>query len=385
MPLRLMQRAHQVAGLVQRIGVRKQQPRPARLLRAEPAGVGLAGKGPRRRAQIERRRLQHANSIVPCRGLQRQLARLVGRGVIHHDQLPVAAQQEELITLRQQRARQPGRFSSSFRAGMITESCTALSRRMHSLPPAAAGSSSTGSPRMGLYFFPAPAELGLSSTASYYRKRCNLSVPIRRFLLAAATAAWPPAATAAVHPGQLDKPAPVFAINDGQHSVDLSKLRGHVVLLNFWATWCGPCIQELPSLELMQQELPQVQVVAIDSSDTLDGYQGFLSRRPVQLLTIFDPKPTPTSNALYGTFAYPGDLRHRQERRGAAQVHRPAGVDQPGDRRLPDQAGLLRLANAAGKIISMTQLDVMYRYGARRPRPPPAPWAACARSTASAA
>ena len=128
---------------------------------------------------------------------------------------------------------------------------------------------------------------------------------IRRFLLAAAIGCVASGCDRGSHPGQLDKPAPVFAINDGQHSVDLSKLRGHVVLLNFWATWCGPCIEELPSLELMQQELPQVQVVAIDSSDSLDAYHDFLSHRPVRLLTIFDPKPAPTSNALYGTFAYP--------------------------------------------------------------------------------
>ena len=128
---------------------------------------------------------------------------------------------------------------------------------------------------------------------------------IRRFLLTAALGCMAVGCDRGSHPGQLDKPAPVFAINDGQHSVDLSRLRGHVVLLNFWATWCGPCIQELPSLELMQQELPQVEVVAIDSSDSLDGYQGFLARRPVQLLTVFDAKTAPTSNALYGTFAYP--------------------------------------------------------------------------------
>ena len=128
---------------------------------------------------------------------------------------------------------------------------------------------------------------------------------IRRFFLAAALGCVAVGCDRGSHPGQIDKPAPVFAINDGQHSVDLSRLRGHVVLLNFWATWCGPCIEELPSLELMQQELPQVQVVAIDSSDTLDGYQTFLARRPVQLLTVFDAKPAPTSNALYGTFAYP--------------------------------------------------------------------------------
>jgi len=132
------------------------------------------------------------------------------------------------------------------------------------------------------------------------------SVPIQLlFVVAAATACAPVGCDRGDHPGQLDKPAPVFAISDGQHSVDLAKLRGHVVLVNFWATWCAPCIEELPSLELMQQELPQVQVVAIDSLDSLSSYQSFLARRPVHLLTVFDAKPTPLSSSLYGTVAYP--------------------------------------------------------------------------------
>jgi cytochrome c biogenesis protein CcmG, thiol:disulfide interchange protein DsbE len=104
-------------------------------------------------------------------------------------------------------------------------------------------------------------------------------------------------------PEQLGRTAPTFSLNDGQQSVDLGKLRGHVVLLNFWATWCAPCLQEIPSLEAMQQELPQVQVVAVDFDDDAEAYQHFLKRRPVQLLTVFDS--TQKSNTLYGTFRPP--------------------------------------------------------------------------------
>jgi len=105
------------------------------------------------------------------------------------------------------------------------------------------------------------------------------------------------------HPGQLGQAAPTFSLNDGQQSVDLAKLRGHVVLLNFWATWCAPCLQEIPSLEAMQQELPQVQVVAVAFDDEPEAYQRFLKRRPLQLLTVFDS--TQKSNTLYGTFRPP--------------------------------------------------------------------------------
>ena len=50
------------------------------------------------------------------------------------------------------------------------------------------------------------------------------------------------------HPANIGKPAPQFVIGDGPQTVDLSKLRGRVVVLNLWATWCAPCIEELPSL-----------------------------------------------------------------------------------------------------------------------------------------
>jgi cytochrome c biogenesis protein CcmG/thiol:disulfide interchange protein DsbE len=105
------------------------------------------------------------------------------------------------------------------------------------------------------------------------------------------------------HPGQLGKPAPLFALNDGLQSVDLAQLRGRVVVLNFWATWCAPCIEELPSLEALQQQMPQVEVVSVASDESFTEYQSYLQRRPVKLLSVFDAQQT--SNNLYGSFRYP--------------------------------------------------------------------------------
>ena len=52
------------------------------------------------------------------------------------------------------------------------------------------------------------------------------------------------------HGIQVGEPAPVFALSNEQGEViRLSDFRGQPVLLNFWATWCPPCIWEMPSME----------------------------------------------------------------------------------------------------------------------------------------
>ena len=105
------------------------------------------------------------------------------------------------------------------------------------------------------------------------------------------------------HPGQINQPAPLFSLNDGQSSIDLAKLRGRVVVLNFWATWCAPCVQELPSLEHMQRDLPQVQVLAVSTDTDQATYHNFLVRYRVDLMSVRDGENY--SNGLYGTFRYP--------------------------------------------------------------------------------
>ncbi len=105
------------------------------------------------------------------------------------------------------------------------------------------------------------------------------------------------------HPEQLGTRAPMFTVNDGEHAVDLSKLRGRVVVLNFWASWCAPCLEELPSLEEMQTDLPQVKVVGVSTDDDAAAYQRFLREHSVSILTVRDGEQR--SNAMYGTFRYP--------------------------------------------------------------------------------
>jgi cytochrome c biogenesis protein CcmG/thiol:disulfide interchange protein DsbE len=104
-------------------------------------------------------------------------------------------------------------------------------------------------------------------------------------------------------PQQIDKVAPTFALDDGLRTVNLAQFRGRVVVLNFWASWCAPCIEEMPSLELIQSELPQIQILAVASDEDFTDYQSYLANHPVKLLTVFDKNQT--SNALYGSFRFP--------------------------------------------------------------------------------
>ncbi|TMA11075.1 MAG: redoxin domain-containing protein [Deltaproteobacteria bacterium] len=55
-------------------------------------------------------------------------------------------------------------------------------------------------------------------------------------------------------PGK-QKPAPEFALNDlSGKAITLKSLRGKVVFLNFWATWCNPCRREMPAMEKLHRE-----------------------------------------------------------------------------------------------------------------------------------
>ena len=74
--------------------------------------------------------------------------------------------------------------------------------------------------------------------------------------------------------------------------VDLSKNKGKIVILNFWATWCAPCKKETPSLAKLAQDFPQIDVYPINMEppNKLRVRDWLQEIGVVSLNTYFDPK-----------------------------------------------------------------------------------------------
>jgi cytochrome c biogenesis protein CcmG, thiol:disulfide interchange protein DsbE len=105
------------------------------------------------------------------------------------------------------------------------------------------------------------------------------------------------------HPRQTGRPAPDFTVTDGNQSLHLADYRGKIVILNFWETSCLPCIAELPSLTAMQQQLPQVHVIAVSVDEDPKAYRDYLAEHKISLFTIDDAAHR--SSDLYGTYRWP--------------------------------------------------------------------------------
>ena len=106
-------------------------------------------------------------------------------------------------------------------------------------------------------------------------------------------------------PPRIGSNAPEFTVQDSDRTVALNQFHGQIVVLNFWATWCPPCVEEMPSLVVMQRHMKAkgVTVLAVSIDVDENAYRAFLKQHGVDLLTVRDPaQKTP---ALYGTHGWP--------------------------------------------------------------------------------
>ncbi|PHS15637.1 MAG: redoxin [Kangiella sp.] len=113
--------------------------------------------------------------------------------------------------------------------------------------------------------------------------------------------------------------APDFTLKsrDGKN-VRLSDLRGQVVLLNFWASWCGPCRQEMPILDNIHNKYKSLgfSVLGVNLDAKSKKAIGYLKDTPVTFPVLYDPKGV--TSEQYGVSAMPstviidrnGNVRH---------------------------------------------------------------------------
>jgi peroxiredoxin len=100
--------------------------------------------------------------------------------------------------------------------------------------------------------------------------------------------------------------APDFSIRtDAGVTVSPANFGGRVLVLNFWATWCPPCIEEMPSLDQLHQRLRDsgVIVLGVSVDEDENSYKTFLERAKVSFFTARDPEAA--ISARFGTYRYP--------------------------------------------------------------------------------
>jgi thiol-disulfide isomerase/thioredoxin len=132
---------------------------------------------------------------------------------------------------------------------------------------------------------------------------------------------------------EMNQPAPDFTLKSmSGENVKLSELQGNVVMINFWATWCGPCRQEMPLLDEFYKKYKKLGFVLLGVNVEEDSSKaaGYLKEVPVTFPILYDN--TNKVSELYDVDAMPttvlvdrgGNLRfvHRGYKPGDEQQYK---------------------------------------------------------------
>jgi peroxiredoxin len=90
--------------------------------------------------------------------------------------------------------------------------------------------------------------------------------------------------------------------------ISLADLKGQVVMVNFWATWCAPCRQEMPHLEALYQRYSPLgfTLLGVNVEEDPSGAEAWLGETPVSFPILFDTQNSVT--ALYDVIAMPSTV-----------------------------------------------------------------------------
>ena len=160
------------------------------------------------------------------------------------------------------------------------------------------------------------------------------SLPLAAASLSASTAA----AAERLLSDRLDRPLPTDPIEGPDGPLQLADLAGRPLLVNFWASWCAPCVHELPALEQAAKQLAgdqaRVLLVCIDRGGAPVA-KAFLDRRGIEIsaaLQAYDPKASwPRSLGLTSlpvTLWITADQKQAWQHIGPADWAAPAALQQ---------------------------------------------------------
>ncbi len=127
------------------------------------------------------------------------------------------------------------------------------------------------------------------------------------------------ATTSVASSGLMGQPAPDFALKSSTgENLRLSEYRGDVVMINFWATWCGPCRQEMPLLDALHDRYERVgfSLLGVNIDDDSSKAMDMISELGVNFTVLFDSRKE--VSRMYDVDAMPvtilldreGNVRH---------------------------------------------------------------------------
>ncbi len=116
-------------------------------------------------------------------------------------------------------------------------------------------------------------------------------------------------ASVAASAGPVSGPAPNFTLQMlGGGQMSLAEHKGNVVMVNFWATWCAPCRQEMPHLEALHQRYSSLgfTLLGVNVEEDSSGAEDWLAETPVSFPILFDPQSSVSE--LYDVIAMPSTV-----------------------------------------------------------------------------
>jgi peroxiredoxin len=125
--------------------------------------------------------------------------------------------------------------------------------------------------------------------------------------------------------------APDFQLEDTTgNKVSLSDFRGKIVLVNFWATWCPPCIEEMPSMERLNEVMAGDDFVMLAVNTEENGRSSvtaFLEKTPYTFPILYDDKGVVQKR--YGVFKFPESFIIRKDGTVAEKIIGPLNWSSP--------------------------------------------------------